>query len=391
MSTIQVANITGQPTSNLGIVNTTSLGVSGATTLTGAATFSNTVTFASDIVPATSYKRNRIINGNMLIDQRNAGATITPTSGQYLVDRWMYIGSQASKFNAGQNLSSATPPTGFSNYQGFLSLAATSLAAGDYYAVRQFIEGYNVADLGWGAAGAKSITLSFWAYSSLTGTFGASLYNSAGTRSYPFTYSIPSANTWTQVSVTVVGDTSGTWLTTNGIGIGVNFGLGVGTTVSGTAGAWASGFYLSATGAVSVVGTSGATFYITGVQLEVGTKATPYEMQIYSDQLAQCQRYYQLFGTGNLGRWGGATNAECTAIYKVVLRAAPTISIYGNGAYSVTRIGTSGYSGTGATLNYAGSQTTGTSGYSFNVSSTGASANEFCGVGSDFLHASAEL
>jgi hypothetical protein len=309
----------------------------------GNATVGNNLTVTGTTAMASSFKRNRIINGNMLIDQRNAGAAITPTSGQYLVDRWMYIGSQASKFNAGQNLSSATPPTGFSNYQGFLSLAATSLAAGDYYAMRQFIEGYNVADLGWGTAAAKSITLSFWAYSSLTGTFGASLYNSAGSRSYPFTYSIPSANTWTQISITIAGDTSGTWLTTNGIGIGVNFGLGVGTTASGTAGAWASGFYLSATGAVSVVGTSSATFYITGVQLEVGTKATPYEMQIYSDQLAQCQRYYTTAYASLSGYTTAGTGNQYNGTFNVTMRASPTITVTSSSNLNTTGATITGY------------------------------------------------
>jgi hypothetical protein len=147
--------------------------------------------------------------------------------------------------------------------------------------------------LGWGTANAKAVILSFQVYSSLTGTFGGSL-NNAGSRAYPFTYSIPVANTWTTISVPIAGDTGGTWVTNNGIGLQVSFGIGVGSTSSGTSGSWQAGFYASATGAVSVVGTSGATFYITGVQLEVGSVATGFEYEIYSQTLAKCQRYYQL-------------------------------------------------------------------------------------------------
>jgi hypothetical protein len=161
--------------------------------------------------------------------------------------------------------------------------------------MRQIIEGFNVADLGWGTANAKTVTLSFWVRSSLTGTFGGALINNTGARSYPFSYAISSANTWTQISVTVAGDTTGTWETGSSGGINVTFGLGVGTTYSGTAGAWAGSLLYSATGAVSVVGTSGATFYITGVQFEVGTVATSFDFRSYGTELQLCQRYFQSF------------------------------------------------------------------------------------------------
>ena len=170
--------------------------------------------------------------------------------------------------------------------------------------VGQFIEGLNVADLAWGTASAATVTLSFWVRSSLTGTFGGAFSNSASNRSYPFTYTINSANTWEQKTITVAGDTSGTWLTTSGIGIKVWFGLGVGSTYSGTAGSWSGNTYLSATGATSVVGTNGATFYITGVQLEAGSAATPFENRSYGTELSLCQRYYYVqasyaFNAGN--------------------------------------------------------------------------------------------
>ena len=241
-----------------------------------------------------SIMKNRIINGAMVIDQRNAGASVTVTnSAPYTLDRWCAYSNPSSKFSVQQNAGSVTPPVGFVNYLGATSLSAYSIGASDRNMVFQYIEGYNIADLGWGTASAKTVTLSFQVYSSLTGTFGGSLINNAGNRSYPFSYSIPVASTWTTISVTIAGDTSGTWLTTNSVGIAVYFGLGVGSTYSAAAGSWAAGQYHSATGATSVVGTSGATFYITACQLEVGSSATGYEYVNYQTSLANCQRYYQ--------------------------------------------------------------------------------------------------
>ena len=180
--------------------------------------------------------KNRLINSAMVIDQRNAGASVTPTDGQLTLDRWKGFASQASKYTVQQNAGSVTPPVGFTNYLGVTSSSAYSVGTNDYFAIVQLIEGYNTADLNWGTANAQTITISFWVRSSLTGTFGGALNNSGSARSYPFTYTISSANTWEQKSITITGDTSGTWLTTNGVGIQVNIGLGVGTTYSGTAG-----------------------------------------------------------------------------------------------------------------------------------------------------------
>ncbi|NDB58085.1 hypothetical protein EB001_06545 [bacterium] len=240
--------------------------------------------------------KNRLINSDFRIDQRNAGSSVTPTDGAYGLDRWRFGLTQASKITAQQNAGSVTPPTGFSNYLGITSSSAYSIVSGDIFMISQRIEGFNTADLAWGTANAKTVTLSFWVYSSLTGTFGGSFINSAASRSYPFTYTISSANTWTQISVTIAGDTTGTWIgATNGIGIQVNFGIGVGTTYSGTSGAWAATGYYSATGSTSVVGTNAATLYITGVQLEVGSTATPFERRMYGTELALCQRYCPVF------------------------------------------------------------------------------------------------
>ena len=259
--------------------------------------YNGTIT-ANAVTPSVNMK-NRIINGAMVIDQRNAGASVTPVDQQYLVDRWTARLTQASKFSAQQDAGAVTPPVGFTDYQGITSLSAYSVVSGDYFLLRQVIEGFNIADLGWGTANAKTVTLSFWVRSSLTGTFGGSLQNSASNRSYPFTYTISAANTWEQKSITVSGDTSGTWTSNNTAGMILNFGLGVGSTFSGTASAWAGSNFLSATGATSVVGTNGATFYITGVQLEVGSTATSFDYRPYGTELALCLRYYwRVLSTG---------------------------------------------------------------------------------------------
>jgi hypothetical protein len=274
--------------------------------------------------------KNRLINSDMRIDQRNAGASLSNANTSiYGLDRWLIYGTLATKFTVQQNAGSVTPPVGFTNYLGITSSAATSVGTGDIFIFAQLIEGLNIADLAWGTANARTVTLSFWVRSSLTGTFGGSLRNSAFNRSYPFSYTISSANTWEQKTITIAGDTSGTWLTTNGIGIMLSFSLGTGATFSGTAGSWSSSNFLSATGATSVVGTNGATFYITGVQLEQNTSATPFERRLYGQELALCQRYYyrlKLDAVGNtygLGQVYSANNAVCFTPFPVTMRTAP--------------------------------------------------------------------
>ena len=268
--------------------------------------------------------RNKIINGAMIIDQRNAGASVTANDGVFSVDRWACIDTVNGKFSMQQNAASVTPPAGFKNYLGCTSIAATALGATDFYHVRHKIEGFNADDLSWGTSDAKAATLSFWVRSSLTGVFGGSINNSVFNRSYPFSFTISSANTWEYKTVAIAGDTSGTWLTANNIGIQISFSLGSGSTYSGTAGSWSGSSLASATGAVSVVGTNGATFYITGVQLEAGDTATPFEHRSYGAELALCQRYFQIVpftGTAvNTGEMG------CVGSYKVKMRATPSLS-----------------------------------------------------------------
>ena len=251
------------------------------------------VNVLNTVIMGSSFLRNRIINGAMQIDQRNAGASGTAIS-VVTVDRWLYGATQASKGTWGQNLNSVTLPSGFSNYLGFQSSSAYTVLAGDQFFFRQAIEGNNFYDFGFGTAAAKTITLSFVVYSSLTGTFSGSFTNYGFTRSYPFTYTISAANTWTTVYVTIPGDTGGTWVGGTNAGAAlVWFSLGIGSTYTGPASAWATASYAAATGATSVVGTSGATFYITGVQLEQGPVATPFERKLFDQILIDCQRYYE--------------------------------------------------------------------------------------------------
>lgn len=269
--------------------------------------------------------RNRIINGDMRIDQRNAGASITlNTSLQFAVDRWESVEDTDGVMTAQL---STVAPTGFSYSQLFTTTTAdASLGSTQYVETQQKIEGFNVADLGWGTASAATVTLSFWVRSSLTGTFGGAINNGAQNRAYPFTYTISVANTWEQKSVTIPGDTSGTWLTDNGVGMRVIFGLGVGSTYSGTAGAWSGSLFLSATGAVSVIGTLNATWRITGVQLEAGSVATPFERRDYGRELMMCQRYYEKLQSTRI--YGSNANLSYTTwFFKVAKRSTPTITL----------------------------------------------------------------
>jgi hypothetical protein len=232
--------------------------------------------------------RNKIINGSMVFDQRNAGAAVT-ASGAFPVDRWSVTNTASGAFSAQQDSSA---PSGFNN--SLLVTVTTAQTAGTgNLSPLQYIEGFNIADLGWGTATAQTVTLSFWVRSSLTGTFGGILRNNGGSRTYPYTYTISAPNTWEYKTVTIEGDTSGTWLTTNGRGVEVRFSLFATTGTQQTAGAWFAGSATGATGQTQLGSTNGATWQVTGVQLEAGSVATPFERRQYGQELALCQRYYE--------------------------------------------------------------------------------------------------
>lgn len=280
---------------------------------------------------ASSFK-NRIINGGMVIDQRNSGAAVSSISGgAYTLDRWEGLENGSMEFSVQQ---SSTVPSGagFTNSILITTTTAASPGSTTRSQFEQYIEGYNIADFGWGAAGAKSVTLSFWVRSSLTGQFGGALANGAGNRSYPYSYTISAANTWEYKTITVPGDTSGTWTTTNGRALCVYFDLGMGSNLLGTAGSWAAADYRGATGDVKLSENNGATFYFTGVQLEVGTVATSFDFRSYGTELQLCQRYYwkNIPGASSVNLTLGicATNQlRSTVWYPTIMRAAPTFSI----------------------------------------------------------------
>ena len=356
-----------------GSANNLSLG--GATLGSNALAVTGTASISGGAYILNLGGANKIINGDMAIDQRNGGASVTPSAGGYSVDRMRCALSAASKYTVQQDGGSLTAPAGATHWACVVSSSSYSLSAGDYFAFEQFIEGQNIADLNWGTANAKTVTLSFLVQSTLTGTFGGSLENSASNRSYPFTYTISTANTWEQKSITVAGDTSGTWLTTTGIGIRVQLGLGVGTTYSGTAGAWAAADYLSATGAVSVVSTSGAKLAITNLKLEVGSIATPFVPDDYQVSFVKCQRYTRAI-TGNgsvqVNNIAGFSLNASSALTRLTLqppmRAAPSLSVSGTygiygpgGAFAGTSIAASGDMSTevfAPNIGTAGGQTT---------------------------------
>jgi hypothetical protein len=312
------------------------------TNLAGPSNTGTAATLSSINGGPISGARNRIINGDMRIDQRNGGASGTALG--YTVDRFLYSGDQPSKITWQQNAGAVTPPGGFTNYLGFTTTSAHSVASSESFRFEHLVEGFNCADLGWGTGNAQAITLSFWVRSSLTGTFGGTIQNSGRVRSYPFSWTISAANTWEQKSITIGGDTSGTWLTNNGIGIRINFNLGAGAALSGAAGSWSGSNFVSATGATSVVGTNGATFYITGVQLEAGTVSTPFERRSFSHELQLCERYYEksynlnaVPGTNvgpNTGEWVSVTinsadyNDFGRCSFRTRKRASTTMSIW---------------------------------------------------------------
>jgi uncharacterized protein (DUF2147 family) len=227
----------------------------------------------------------------MVIDQRNAGAAVAGNPGGYAVDR--FVGnlsiSTGSTFQQ-----STTAPTGFVNSLKVTIGTGGTVVAGSICRIYQAIEGFNVSDLNWGTANASSVALSFVAQSSVTGTFSGGIYNGAANRTYVFTYTVNTANAFEYKTIIIPGDTTGTWATNNTVGMYVNFDLGSGSTYQGTAGTWAAGAAWATSGAVKLATTSGATFYVTGVQLEKGTQATSFDYRPYGTELALCQRYYEL-------------------------------------------------------------------------------------------------
>lgn len=317
-----------------------------ANTFQDASGGSNAVLYGVASPPNSMGFRNRILNGDMRLDQRNAGASISVPGGDgnYCLDRWRLQRGGGAGTMTVQQVTSA--PTGFSHAIKFTVTGSSTPAAGDYYTVGQLLEGFNTADLAWGTASAQNITLSFWINSSVTGTYSASIYNWGGTsNAYPATFTVNAANTWEYKTVTIPGATSGTWPTNNTGSFYFRIDLGSGANFStATANAWNTSGLFRTNGSVNFISNASATLLMTGVQLEAGSVATPFERIDYGRQLAMCQRYYEKSydigtapGTGTTtSRVTTAGNAGATTTgyiegylgWKVNKRGAPTVTIY---------------------------------------------------------------
>jgi hypothetical protein len=325
--------------------------------------------------------RNRIINGAMEIDQRNNGAAVA-NSGSYTVDRWAdsYIGS--GRYTAQR---STVAPTGFTNSLLHTVSTAVSPAATDVYQILQAIEAVNIADFAWGGSAAKTVTLSFWVRSSVAGSYSLKLSNGPTiNRSYVTTYTINAANTWEYKTVTIPGDTSGTWVSDNTAGLFLCFDLGCGSNFNtGSLNTWQAGNFYRAAGTVNLISNNGATFYVTGVQLEVGSQATPFERRNYQQELAMCQRYYwrvsHPFFSSNYAPY--TTNAQLSEVIAcpVDMRATPTTSINTTGM-NISGIGSPGSSAMSRRSIKIGA-----------VSTTATTNAYFTSVSGNFFDASAEL
>lgn len=353
---------------------------------------------------ATSYDtgkplgfRNRIINGDMRIDQRNNGAAVTSAgltaAGQsYFIDRWRQDTTNNASFTYQQNAGSVTPPVGFTNYLGATSTAAYSPGSNTTHRIGQVIEGLNVADLAWGTTNAQAVTLSFWARSSLTGTHSGSISNNGGSRAYVYSFAVNSANTWEYKTVTIPGDTTGTWLKNNGSGLIVGFNLGTGTGTFGTttANAWQAGNFVGLTNAVQVSATNGATFYITGVQLEAGSVATPFEFRDYGREEQMCLRYLPVAsGQNSINSYfatGLNAGANSFALYpfKVTPRVPPTGITVSSPSHFGLYNGVAAFSASGVTFN------TGSNDACF-LTFTGATLTAGTAIGVYFQSASARI
>jgi hypothetical protein len=369
-------SITGQNVSSTKLQYNPSTGTLSSTVLASDSVTSNLMTDSQggSVAPVSSVMRNRIINGAMMIDVRNSGASITvgANGSGYPVDRFYIENFQSGTITAQQ---STTAPTGYINSIIHTVTVTDTPAAGDYFFESTSIEGLNMADLGWGTASAKTVTLSFWVRSSVTGTYGIGLRNSAGNRSYVATYTINSANTFEYKTITIPGDTSGTWLTNNELGVRIFWDLGSGSNFNGTANSWNAGSFWRASGCVNFISNSGATLFIAGVQLEKGEQATGFEYRQYGTELALCQRYtYRHSAEGDIdnfaplgmGRYYDTNLAQLYVPFKVTMRTSPSsVTQVGNIFVNNTGLGGSAItlsfnetSSSGATL--TGTATTGT-------------------------------
>ena len=322
-----------------GILNAASVNVSSAITLpsgaidsaaigTGAVSANKIASGAVEGAMTTQFgRRNLIINGDMRINQRSW--TSAAVTNAFTVDRWKVIEQTDGAITAEQ---STDAPDGFGNsFKITVTSADSSLGTTQYARVQQNIEGTNIVGLAFGTASAKTITISFYVKSSLTGTFSGCVRAIGVNRSYPFTYAISSADTWEAKSVTISGDTGGAWDVSTSGGISLFLTLCSGSDYDAPAGAWETTGASAAEGGVNVLATNGATIQWTGVQLEVGAVATPFEHRSYGEELALCQRYfYKLQGSlYGIGFYYTSGDFRLSIDFPVDMRSNPTLTSTG--------------------------------------------------------------
>ena len=324
------------------VINGTTGITTDAINATSGNTSLTTLNVASNAISAVNSLgfRNRIINGAMVIDQRNNGASVSVVDN-YTIDRWA-----AARFGGAATMTaqrSTVAPAGFTNSLLFTIGTGATPTGTDQTFTEQRIEGFNIYDLGWGTSAAQAVTVSFWVRSSVTGTYGLTARNSANNRAYVASYTVSAANTLEYKTVTIPGDTSGTWAVDNVTGFRIMWDLGAGPTYSQAAGSWTSGSLISGlTGGVKLVSTSGATFYITGVQLEAGTVASPFERRDYGREFIMCQRYYEV--TNWVVTTDGANGAyQNIGSWQVTKRTTPTMVTDTGAGGSFVAVGSSGF------------------------------------------------
>jgi hypothetical protein len=343
--------------------------------MTGALSVAADVSMSSLNSGQLAGMRNRIINGDMRVSQRSGSTLISPTvtGGTYTVDRFYMQCPVLSKLTA-QRVTDA--PAGL-KYSTKISVDTQySPAAGEEWIFRQVIEGQNIADLQLGLATAQVVTFSMWVKGSVAGTY--SLHFVSATRSYVGTINVTSA--WTRQSITLTCDTTGTWATTIAAGVYLGIDLGSGSNFNNTANTWIAGSARRTADSVTLVNqVAGSTLNITGVQLELGTIATPFEQRPYGMELALCQRYYEVKTLDVFGYAGAAGRSIGSRFnYLVDKRLAPTIiQIINNVNFSSVNV-------TASTSTYFSGSTEGVTVYR---SSTAADNSQF----SETISASAEL
>jgi len=287
--------------------------------------------------------KNFIINGNMSVWQRATAATAAG-NGQYnTVDRWMTWLNGGGAYNAEQSTGHLSD-TGHENALKLsVTTADTSIAGGDYYSFVQFIEGKNAQSLQYGTSDAKPVTLSFWVRATKTGT-NTIVFQKDDSTTYRMIkeYTINSSNTWEYKTITIEPDSNikaggGAIDNDTGRGIQITWILKYGSNYEGTADTWITAGNYTTTNQVNHMDSTSNTFYITGVQLEIGEKATEFEHEPYEATLAKCQRYCFVTPTGVAYSWAalsGYCNTTSNALtfyqYPVQMRAAPTLSTSGN-------------------------------------------------------------